>query len=92
LHGYLTSNEHEVVKRGSGQSIRSAIQRRTNNVEQNVVDPPDDNCEVSALVYGTAPIADLFASATVMFLDIAGFTAWSSEREPEQVSLLFLAV
>eukprot|EP00934_Nitzschia_sp_Nitz4_P003961 Nitzschia sp. Nitz4//scaffold12_size214221//115151//118977//NITZ4_001505-RA/size214221-processed-gene-0.161-mRNA-1//-1//CDS//3329535035//3951//frame0 len=31
------------------------------------------------------PIADLFASATVMFLDIAGFTAWSSEREPTQV-------
>jgi hypothetical protein len=36
-------------------------------------------------VYGTAPIADLFPSATVFFLDIAGFTAWSSEREPTQV-------
>lgn len=31
------------------------------------------------------PIADLFPAATVMFLDIAGFTAWSSEREPTQV-------
>jgi len=31
------------------------------------------------------PIADLFPSATVMFLDIAGFTAWCSERDPSQV-------
>jgi len=30
-------------------------------------------------------IADLFPSATVMFLDIAGFTAWCSERDPSQV-------
>lgn len=31
------------------------------------------------------PIADLFPEATVMFADIAGFTAWSSVREPTQV-------
>ena len=35
-------------------------------------------------VAGT-PIADLFPSATVMFADIAGFTAWSSTREPTHV-------
>jgi Adenylate and Guanylate cyclase catalytic domain len=34
------------------------------------------------------PIAELFAESSVMFLDIAGFTAWSSEREPNQVFLL----
>jgi len=34
------------------------------------------------------PIADFFPSATVMFLDIAGFTAWSSSREPSQVFIL----
>jgi hypothetical protein len=39
-------------------------------------------------VYGTAPIADLFPSATIFFLDIAGFTAWSSEREATQVRSL----
>jgi hypothetical protein len=34
------------------------------------------------------PIADLFPHCTVLFADIAGFTAWSSEREPEQVFAL----
>eukprot|EP00526_Cylindrotheca_closterium_P003860 CAMPEP_0113601554 /NCGR_PEP_ID=MMETSP0017_2-20120614/292_1 /TAXON_ID=2856 /ORGANISM="Cylindrotheca closterium" /LENGTH=1159 /DNA_ID=CAMNT_0000509857 /DNA_START=105 /DNA_END=3584 /DNA_ORIENTATION=- /assembly_acc=CAM_ASM_000147 len=34
------------------------------------------------------PIADLFPSATVAFMDIAGFTAWSSQREPSQVFIL----
>eukprot|EP00548_Thalassiothrix_antarctica_P008225 CAMPEP_0194153784 /NCGR_PEP_ID=MMETSP0152-20130528/57832_1 /TAXON_ID=1049557 /ORGANISM="Thalassiothrix antarctica, Strain L6-D1" /LENGTH=744 /DNA_ID=CAMNT_0038859347 /DNA_START=223 /DNA_END=2457 /DNA_ORIENTATION=+ len=35
-----------------------------------------------------APIADLFSETTVMFADIAGFTAWSSEREPSQIFYL----
>jgi hypothetical protein len=39
-------------------------------------------------VEGSAPIADLFPSATVLFMDIAGFTSWSSAREPTQVFVL----
>lgn len=31
---------------------------------------------------GSKPIADLFPETTVLFADIAGFTAWSSVREP----------
>ena len=31
------------------------------------------------------PLADLFLETTVIFADIAGFTAWSSVREPHQV-------
>jgi hypothetical protein len=34
------------------------------------------------------PIADLFPHCTVLFADIAGFTAWSSSREPAQVFIL----
>jgi len=34
------------------------------------------------------PIADLFPHCTVYFADIAGFTAWSSTREPTQVFVL----
>jgi hypothetical protein len=38
------------------------------------------------------PIADLFPYATVLFADIAGFTAWSSTREPAQVFILLQTV
>ena len=37
-------------------------------------------------------IADLFPHCTVMFADIAGFTAWSSTREPSQVFILLQTV
>jgi len=38
------------------------------------------------------PIAELFPEATVMFADIAGFTAWSSIREPTQVFQLLESI
>ena len=38
------------------------------------------------------PLADLFLNATVSFADIAGFTAWSSVREPNQVFTLLETV
>jgi class 3 adenylate cyclase len=38
------------------------------------------------------PIADLYPNTTVLFADILGFTAWSSEREPEQVFTLLQTV
>jgi len=34
------------------------------------------------------PIANFFANTTVMFGDIAGFTAWSSSRQPSEVFTL----
>eukprot|EP00980_Cylindrotheca_fusiformis_P009279 scaffold2032_cov122-Cylindrotheca_fusiformis.AAC.1 len=37
---------------------------------------------------GGAPLADLFLETTVVYADIAGFTAWSSAREPAQVFIL----
>lgn len=36
----------------------------------------------------TQPIADLFPNTTIIFTDIAGFTAWSSQRDPPQVFTL----
>ena len=38
------------------------------------------------------PIADLFPNCTVLFADIAGFTAWSSLRDPAQVFTLLESV
>lgn len=37
-------------------------------------------------------IADQFLESSIMFADIAGFTAWSSLREPKQVFLLLESV
>ena len=34
------------------------------------------------------PIADLFLGCTVLFADIEGFSAWSSERKPTEVFTL----
>lgn len=47
--------------------------------DDNTVENDEDGIAISP------PIADLFPHTTVMFADIAGFTAWSSEREPSQV-------
>jgi Adenylate and Guanylate cyclase catalytic domain len=53
-----------------------------------------DNTESSqvndgdVVLYKSKPIADLFPETTVLFADIAGFTAWSSTREPAQVFVL----
>jgi Adenylate and Guanylate cyclase catalytic domain len=38
--------------------------------------------------FGDKPVADLFPFSTVLFADIAEFTAWSSTRDPSQVFLL----
>jgi Adenylate and Guanylate cyclase catalytic domain len=44
--------------------------------------------ELHDIMYRTKPIADLFPETTILFADIAGFTAWSSVREPSQVFVL----
>ena len=41
---------------------------------------------------GVKPVADLFVGTTIMFADIVGFTAWSSERDPSQVFTLLETV
>lgn len=48
--------------------------------------------EAEAEVGASKPIADLFPETTIIFADIAGFTAWSSTREPSQVFRLLETV
>jgi hypothetical protein len=43
-------------------------------------------------MHDTKPIAELFPHTTVLMADIAGFTAWSSVREPSQVFTLLETV
>lgn len=43
---------------------------------------------IFAAAQSSQPIADLFLNTTIIFADIAGFTAWSSQRDPPQVFTL----
>jgi Adenylate and Guanylate cyclase catalytic domain len=46
---------------------------------------PGTGIENETNLLGGMPIAELYPETTVLFADIAGFTAWSSERHPTQV-------
>jgi class 3 adenylate cyclase len=56
-------------------------------------DEPEQPASITAFLDGKKPtknnkgrpIADKFEDVTVLFADLAGFTKWSSSREPEQV-------
>mmetsp|Transcript_17324 Transcript_17324/g.37811 ORF Transcript_17324/g.37811 Transcript_17324/m.37811 type:complete len:1145 (-) Transcript_17324:167-3601(-) len=39
----------------------------------------------SEALFGSKPIADFYPAVTILCADLAGFTAWSSQREPSQV-------
>jgi len=58
-----------------------ALHRQGSTVTMNQMDE-------EGFMYKSSPIADLYADTTIMFADIAGFTSWSSTREPAQVFTL----
>ena len=64
--------------------LKSFLSTRT------TIDSDQDDDDMALL--SSKPIADLFTDTTVMFADIAGFTAWSSVREPSQVFSLLETV
>eukprot|EP00980_Cylindrotheca_fusiformis_P025796 scaffold14624_cov100-Cylindrotheca_fusiformis.AAC.4 len=66
-----------------GENVK---QSKMNGLVSDDLDPLDFDRNSS--VDGGAPLADLFPSTSVVFADIAGFTAWSSAREPQQVFIL----
>lgn len=45
-----------------------------------------DDSEMSGS--SSMPIAEKYQNTTILFADLAGFTQWSSTREPEEVFLL----
>ncbi|KAL3912900.1 MAG: hypothetical protein SGILL_006704 [Bacillariaceae sp.] len=55
---------------------------------KNFLHEADDHSNSGGGVGASRPIADLFTDCTVMFADIANFTAWSSVRDPGQVFTL----
>lgn len=63
--------------------------KNTARLQQVVEDTQDNTISGdSEVLFEGKPIADLFTETTVIFADIAGFTAWSSVREPSQVFTL----
>ena len=55
------------------------------NMEAKNSKKKEDGGDILNNGYKSRPIADFFPNTTLMFADIAGFTAWSSTREPFQV-------
>ncbi len=58
------------------------------DVHENV----EPTAEMESQILSKKPIADFFPQCTVLMADIAGFTSWSSEREPSQVFQLLQTV
>eukprot|EP00977_Amphora_coffeiformis_P005788 scaffold1221_cov207-Amphora_coffeaeformis.AAC.47 len=79
------------VDAATGVGSSSAKLRRFMDKSGKFEDQNDEG-DSDAIVLESKPIADLFPETTVMFCDIAGFTAWSSVREPSQVFTLLETV
>jgi hypothetical protein len=68
LKGFLQEDSPAAVANGHGKSGRA---QHDNEEDEHLVDPNGN--------MGKA-IADLFPNTTILFADIVGFTAWSSQR------------
>jgi Adenylate and Guanylate cyclase catalytic domain len=71
------------VGQGSGGTLGRRNSNNTSYMRESLAGGNSNDFD-----FDSKPIADLFPNATVLFADIAGFTAWSSVREPCQVFIL----
>ena len=72
-------------------AIRDRLYDGIDKGSDNLADPLDLDNETGTSK-SSSPIADLFPNTTLIFSDIAGFTAWSSAREPQQVFTLLESI
>lgn len=84
--GALTSATAVAKKSERGKYAPKS--RLKNYLADGQVESADNDRKDSVVAFKSKPIADLFPATTIMFGDIAGFTAWSSVREPSQVFTL----
>jgi Adenylate and Guanylate cyclase catalytic domain len=71
-------DERQMGRDGAKKTNTSFQKDEKNDPElQHLVDKAD--------IFSTSPNADVYPETTVLFADIAGFTGWSSERQPTQV-------
>eukprot|EP00522_Entomoneis_paludosa_P011404 CAMPEP_0172451244 /NCGR_PEP_ID=MMETSP1065-20121228/9354_1 /TAXON_ID=265537 /ORGANISM="Amphiprora paludosa, Strain CCMP125" /LENGTH=1163 /DNA_ID=CAMNT_0013203175 /DNA_START=91 /DNA_END=3582 /DNA_ORIENTATION=+ len=66
--------------KAKNELIRRRARRRKAKGSLNVSDHL-----TSEALFGSKPIADYYPAVTILCADLAGFTAWSSQREPSQV-------
>mmetsp|Transcript_42207 Transcript_42207/g.101959 ORF Transcript_42207/g.101959 Transcript_42207/m.101959 type:complete len:608 (+) Transcript_42207:114-1937(+) len=92
----LTS-QADVLSTGNALIIDPSAPKNQSTRGSETTDLQDKNLSVKQFLaengifsdaQSSQPIADLFPNTTVIFADIAGFTAWSSQRDPPQVFTL----
>ena len=66
-----SSSSNDILNDNSSSSNGGSSDHGTNSIIQ--------------VIPSSRPIVDNYSCATVLFADIAGFTAWSSQRDPYQV-------
>jgi class 3 adenylate cyclase len=71
---------------GQPNRVKTFLNDGSNNDMMN--DTESGRISKTGAKYASKPIAELFPDTTVFFADIAGFTAWSSVREPAAVFTL----
>jgi len=71
---------------GGGANTKSKLKNMLNSGDYAATQSDDEVDD--DIMYKTKPLADLYPETTILFADIAGFTAWSSVREPSQVFIL----
>lgn len=88
---------------GDGEQTNRRVARQnstsTTGSKQSLIEPTKNRLKTFLNEGGESksaevdrPLADLFPNCTVLFADIAGFTAWSSLRDPSQVFTLLESV
>ncbi len=90
-HGQVDPSSNQMFLEGGGNistSLAGASFVPSSMTSKSALDHYENDIDGMVSNSTSRPIADLFPSATVLFMDIAGFTAWSSQREPCQVFIL----
>jgi Adenylate and Guanylate cyclase catalytic domain len=66
-------------------AVRARLFTEDENTNRNSQRFANNSALGGAEMSSSSPIAELYPDTTVMFADIAGFTSWSSTRQPTQV-------
>lgn len=84
----VAEREQQERKTGAKHQLKSFLNKESEIPGEGSKSSNLDLIEASSVSTPSKPIADLFPETTILFADIAGFTAWSSQREPAQVFTL----